>query len=280
MPILTLDVLILSALTLWFIWSNVSLQTSHFSVFSQKLPNAFDGFRIVHISDLHNISFGKDNQKLLARIQRAKPDLIAITGDLINSYRPDLAVALVFAKEAAKIAPCYYVTGNHESRISAYEQLRQGLLSAGFSVLENQTTEISHNGAAIQIVGITDPSFIKVHHPKIRSYAIVSDALTPLLPQDHQQYTLLLAHRPDLLQTYASFGIDLVLSGHAHGGQFRLPFIGSIFAPNQGFFPKYAFGLHQVGNTQMIVSRGLGNSSFPIRFCNRPELVVISLHNK
>ncbi len=281
MPItslLTVGVPTLAALTGWLIWGNVSLQTSHFSVFSSRLPSTFDGFRIVHISDLHNAVFGKHNQKLLARIKRAKPDIIAITGDLINSYRHDLEIALDFAQKVVQIAPCYYVTGNHESRISAYPQLKQGLIAAGVSVLANDVAEISHNGQTIQIVGITDPSFIKAADPKIRSRAIVSDALMPLLSQDSEQYTLLLAHRPDLFETYASFGVDLVLSGHAHGGQFRLPFIGSIFAPNQGFFPKYAFGLHHIGNAQMVVSRGLGNSSFPIRFCNRPEIPVLELH--
>ncbi len=272
--------ILFAALVLWLIWGNRSIQTSHVRICSPKLPSALDGLRVVHVSDLHNATFGRHNGALLTRIQRAQPDLIAITGDLINSYHPNLEAALSFAREAVKIAPCYFVTGNHEARIADYATLKQGLLAASVIVLENQAVCFSRGDTAIQIVGITDPAFLKSKNPKLRSYAIVSDALASLLAQENTPYTLLLAHRPDLLETYAGFGVDLVLSGHAHGGQFRLPFVGAVFAPNQGFFPKYAFGWHRMRDTQMVVSRGLGNSSFPVRVWNRPELVVVTLHHK
>lgn len=277
MHLMILGGILLCILTLWLIWGNRSIETSRVRICSPKLPPAFDGFRIVHVSDLHNAVFGQDNLALLARIERAQPDLIAITGDLINSYRPDLETALSFAREAAKIAPCYFVMGNHEARIADYPELKQGLLAAGVTVLENQSVPFTRQGEAIQITGITDPAFLKSKNPKLRSRAIVSDALTALPAQADTPYTLLLAHRPDLLETYAAFGVDLVLSGHAHGGQFRLPFVGAVFAPNQGLFPRYACGVHRIANTQMVVSRGLGNSSFPVRVCNRPELVVLTL---
>lgn len=274
----TAGILALLTLIVWAIWNNTALQTTHITVHSSKLPKAFDGFRIVQISDLHNAVFGKDNQKLLAQIKKAQPDLIVITGDLINSYHPDLDNALTFTGAACKLAPCYFVAGNHESRISGYAQFQQDLMDTGVIVLENKTAQISRDRQILHLIGITDPSFTACH-PARRSCTIVSEALTSLtLPNN--PYTILLAHRPDLFDTYASFGIDLTLSGHAHGGQFRLPFIGAIFAPNQGFFPKYTSGLYTNGTAQMVVSRGLGNSSFPFRICNRPELIILELRNK
>ena len=274
----TVGILALFMLIVWAIWNNTALQTTLITVHSSKIPKAFDEFRIVQISDLHNAAFGKDNQKLLAQIKKAQPDLIVITGDLINSYHPDLDAALTFAGAACKLTPCYFVSGNHESRISSYAQFQQRLMDAGVIVLENKTAEVSKDGQTLHLIGMTDPSFTACY-PTRHSRTIVSEALTSLtLPNN--PYTILLAHRPDLFDTYSSFGIDLTLSGHAHGGQFRLPFIGAIFAPNQGFFPKYTSGLYTNETAQMVVSRGLGNSSFPLRICNRPELMIIELHSK
>lgn len=259
----------------WMIWENTALETNHITVSSGRLPRAFDGFRIVHVSDLHNTVFGEHNQKLLACIRKTKPDMIAITGDLLDSYHTNLAAALEFAEEARRIAPCYYVPGNHESRIPKYPVFKKGLAARGVVVLEDRAMEIIYKGQTIHLVGLQDSSF-SPDYPAMRSHVIVSRALKPLIKPD--AYTLLLSHRPDLFDTYASFDVDLVLSGHAHGGQFRLPLVGAVFAPNQGLFPKYDAGLYGKERTQMVVSRGLGNSSFPIRVHNRPEIVVVTLH--
>lgn len=261
----------------WMVWENTALQTTQITVRSKRLPKAFDGFRIVQISDLHNTVFGEHNGKLMARIQKAQPDILVVTGDLLDSYHTDLAAALEFAEQARKIAPCYYVPGNHESRISAYPQFRDALMAKGITVLENRAVEIAYKGQTIRLIGLLDSSF-SLEYPAVRSHEIVSRALTPLTKQD--TYTLLLSHRPDLFDTYAAFDVDLVFSGHAHGGQLRLPFVGAVFAPNQGFFPKYDAGLYAKGRTQMVVSRGLGNSSFPIRVHNRPEIVVVTLRTE
>lgn len=263
-----------AALAGWMIWENTALETTHITVSSERLPRAFDGFRIVHVSDLHNTVFGEHNQKLLDRIRNAEPDIIAITGDLLDSYHTNLAAALEFAEEARRIAPCYYVPGNHESRISAYHQFKKGLTARGVVVLEDRAMEIIYKGQTIHLVGLIDSSF-SPEYPAVRSHVIISRALEHLVRPD--TYTLLLSHRPDLFDTYAAFDVDLVLSGHAHGGQIRLPFVGAVFAPNQGFFPKYDAGLYRKERTQMVVSRGLGNSSFPIRVHNRPEVIAITL---
>ena len=258
----------------WILWSNRALELNTYTVESVDLPNSFDGFRIAHVSDLHNAEFGDKNGKLLALLQEAQPDIIAITGDLIDSRRTNISVALKFAEEAVKIAPCYYVPGNHEARIAEYDVLRSGLEKLGVVVLQNENTTMEISGETITVAGVLDPSF-ETNYLLGDSETVMKDYLQSTVTED--AYTLLLSHRPELLQAYADYGIELVLSGHAHGGQFRLPLAGGLIAPNQGFFPEYDAGLFTQGNTNMIVSRGIGNSAFPFRFNNRPEVILVIL---
>ena len=267
--------LTLLLLIIWILWSNQALELNTISVSHPILPQTFDGFRIAHISDLHNTEMGKNNKRLLTMLQKADPDIIAITGDLIDSRRTNTAVSLAFVREAVKIAPCYYVPGNHESRIDAYPSFRADMEKAGVTVLENCTSEFTYDGSTITILGVADPCFHPNHATENNS-DIMDDILTDIpVPQD--TFTLLLSHRPELFEVYTKHRIGLVLSGHAHGGQVRLPWIGGILAPNQGFFPKYDSGLYTSGSTNLIVSRGIGNSAFPIRFHNRPEVILVEL---
>ena len=268
---------ILAALSLWIAWGNTALELNTYTVTSDKLPDAFEGYRIAHVSDLHNAEMGKDNEKLLAMLRNAAPDIIAISGDLVDSRNTDIDIALRFAQEAVKIAPCYYVTGNHEARISAYDQLKTGLEEAGVFVLENARVEIRRGGEAITVLGVEDPSF-QTDYLLGAADAVVSASLAKL-KTECDGFTVLLSHRPELFDTYVTAGMDLVLSGHAHGGQFRLPIIGGLVAPNQGMFPKYDAGLYTARNTNMIVSRGIGNSIVPFRFNNRPEIILIQLQS-
>ena len=268
---------ILAALSLWIAWGNTALELNTYTVTSDKLPDAFEGYRIAHVSDLHNAEMGKDNEKLLAMLRNAAPDIIAISGDLVDSRNTDIDIALRFAQEAVKIAPCYYVTGNHEARISAYDQLKTGLEEAGVFVLENARVEIRRGGEAITVLGVEDPSF-QTDYLLGAADAVISASLAKL-KTECDGFTVLLSHRPELFDTYVTAGMDLVLSGHAHGGQFRLPIIGGLVAPNQGMFPKYDAGLYTARNTNMIVSRGIGNSIVPFRFNNRPEIILIQLQS-
>ena len=265
---------LLLALAGWILWSNRALELNTCTVESLDLPNSFDGFRIAHVSDLHNAEFGDNNGKLLTMLQEAQPDIIAITGDLIDSRRTNISVALKFAEEAVKIAPCYYVPGNHEARIAEYDVLRSGLEKLGVAVLQNENTTMEISGEKITVAGVLDPSF-ETDYLLGDSETVMKDYLQSTVTED--AYTLLLSHRPELLQAYADYGIELVLSGHAHGGQFRLPLAGGLIAPNQGFFPEYDAGLFTKENTDMIVSRGIGNSAFPFRFNNPPEVILVIL---
>ena len=266
---------VLVPLVAWIAWGNTALELNTYTVSSAKLPQSFDGYRIAHVSDLHNAEMGKDNETLLTMLRDADPDIIAITGDLIDSRNTDIEVALQFVREAVKIAPCYYVTGNHEARVSEYGELKAGMEAAGVTVLEDVRTEISMEGETITLIGVNDPSY-QTDYLFGDSETVMNTKLEELHTEDGE-FTVLLSHRPELFDAYTDHGIDLVLSGHAHGGQFRLPFIGGLVAPNQGFFPEYDAGIYTEGNTNMFVSRGVGNSILPFRINNRPEVILIEL---
>ena len=267
---------VLLALAVWTVWSNTALELNTYTVSSEALPDAFDGYRIAHVSDLHNAEMGDGNEKLLAMLREAELDMIAITGDMIDSRNTDVEVALNFAEKAMQIAPCYYVTGNHEARVSEYDELKAGLEACGVIVLENEREQIEMSGEFITILGVDDPSF-NTDYLFGDSASVVSNTLAEISTED-DGFTVLLSHRPELFDTYVESGMNLVFSGHAHGGQFRLPLIGGLVGPNQGLFPKYAGGRYNYETGTMIVSRGLARESTPIpRIFNRPELVIIDI---
>ena len=261
---------------IWTIWGNTALMVNTVTVTAGRIPAAFSGFRIAQVSDLHNAEFGENNARLIGLLSESRPDIIVITGDLVDSGHTDIDIAVSFAEEADRIAPVYYVTGNHEARLSQYDRLRNGLEAAGVSMLEDRAVELERDGEKITLVGLSDPDFTVRGDVFGEVPAMVSTKLESLADTE-SSYAILLSHRPELFESYVGSDIDLVLSGHAHGGQFRLPFIGGLVAPNQGLFPKYDAGLYTDGSTQMVVSRGIGNSIIPVRFNNRPEIVIVEL---
>ncbi len=269
---------ILIALVIWIVWGNTALELNAYTISSSNLPESFDGYRIAHVSDLHNTEIGKGNEKLSTMLRDADPDMIAITGDLIDSRNTDIEIALQFVREAVKIAPCYYVTGNHEARVNEYGELKAGMEAAGVAVLEDVKTEISLEGETITLIGVNDPSF-QTDYLFGDSETVMNTKLEEL-HTENDGFTILLSHRPELFDTYVDQDVDLVLSGHAHGGQFRLPFIGGLVAPNQGLFPEFDAGIYTEDNTNMLVSRGVGNSILPFRINNRPEVILIELQAK
>ena len=276
--ILITAVIVLICLAIWTLWSNTALEITEYEIMSDRIPQVFDGFRIAQISDLHNAEFGEGNWKLIQMLSQTDPDIIVLTGDLIDSRQTDLDVALEFAWQAGKIARVYYVSGNHEARVPEYEDVKNGLVKAGVVILENQKVQITREGESITLMGIDDPSF-QESYLFGDAEGVAKQAISDL--QDASDgYTILLSHRPELFDTYVDSGVDLVFSGHAHGGQFRLPFVGGLVAPNQGVFPRYDAGQFTEENTAMLVSRGAGNSIIPVRFNNRPEIVVAQLKSQ
>lgn len=260
---------VILSLGVWVVTDNSRIVISDYTVKSDNLPKSFYSYRIAHVSDLHNAEFDRDNAKLLKVLQRCSPDIIAITGDIIDSKKTDVDVAILFVKEAMKIAPCYYVTGNHESNLAdeAYSEFENALIELGVVVLRNSAITIEVNEEKINMIGIDDPAFTG----EVPSAEFINE----LCQED--SFNVLLSHRPEYYNEYTVSDADLVLSGHAHGGQFRLPFVGGLIAPGQGLFPEYDSGIFKSNGTTMVVSRGLGNSIIPMRFNNPPEVVLIFL---
>ena len=261
--------LIIIILIPFCLYQNKHLVITTYTYESEKLGAELDGYRIVQISDLHNAEFGKENKKLLETIRSCSPDIIVITGDLVDSNHTNVERAVAFVKEAVKIAPVYYVTGNHEYWLdpSENEQMMQGILAAGAYDLDDEAVRIEKGDSSFLLVGLDDQH-------------LSDETLKNLLQEQKNELSIVLAHEPQYLQNYANAGAELVLTGHAHGGQIRLPFVGGIVAPDQGFLPEYTSGQYNSTDTEMIVSRGLGNSIIPVRLFNYPEVMCVELRCK
>ena len=273
--LLIMTALLLITFVVWVLWANTALELNSYTIRSAKIPEKFSGFRIAQVSDLHNAQMGKNNQKLIQMLHSANPDVIVITGDIVDVHKTDLDVALDFAAQAVSIAPCYYVTGNNEAYLEEYSQLEEGLSQIGVTALNDTAQSIKQNDAQILLIGVNDPAF-RTDYVHYYDEDVMRSALDAISCNE-DSFRLLLSHRPELFSIYEEYGFDLVLSGHVHGGQFRLPFIGGVYGPHQGFLPEFDAGLYSSNNTSMIVSRGIGNSRFPLRFNNRPEVILIEL---
>ena len=264
------------SLLLWMVWGNGTIEVSHFPITDEKIPEEFDQFKIAHISDLHSRNWGAT---LVDLIQKEEPDIIAITGDLIDSNTQDLHGVLDFIHQIRNFAPIYFVSGNHEAWSELYPTLEENLIESDVTILDNDTTVLTKSDEQILLAGLRDPAFYSENNILYEQNGILESTLQELT-NDFDGVKLLLSHRPELFDMYVQNEIDLVLSGHAHGGQIRIPLIDGLVAPDQGFFPTYTEGIYKENKTNMIVSRGLGNSIFPVRVNNRPELVIVTLESE
>lgn len=270
---------ILSILVPFLFWQNNNIDITRFNYINNKIPDKLSGMKIVHVSDLHNKNF---HGKLSKRIKRINPDFIFITGDLIDRRKTNVAMAVKFVNEIVTIAPVYYVSGNHEQLSENYKELKKELDNLHVIIIDNFYTKINIEGSEIGLLGIADPAI----NQNEKTYSIenneayMRNTLHELTHYIKTDFNMLLSHRPEHFEIYKEFNVDLVFSGHAHGGQIRIPFLGGILSPNQGFFPKYSEGMHREGVTSMVVSRGLGNSLFPFRIFNQPELIVVTLNKE
>jgi len=269
--------IIVVLLSYYLYFQNTELQVSSYDIVDNRIPKEFNEYKIVQVSDFHNTKSNKLTDDLVKEIKIQKPNIIVITGDLIDSNKTDVDVAISFIKRLKNIAPTYFITGNHEASISEYENLKEKLESEDVIVLENKTEVLEIADTKINLIGINDPNMFyqpyASDNEKIKSELIEAN-------YDKNNYSILLSHRPELFDTYVNNELDLVLTGHAHGGQIRIPLVGGLVSPNQGFFPKYTSGIFKEDNTSMIVSRGIGNSIIPFRVNNRPELVIVKLKTK
>jgi predicted MPP superfamily phosphohydrolase len=251
-----------------------SISTPEYTLPTSAL-SAESVIRIVLISDLHSTIFGKDQSILINKIKQQNPDLILLTGDILDDVVPMNGTQLLLAGISG-ISPIYYVTGNHEYRSRRIQELRDVLKSYGVIILSDEYIIIEIKENEIIVAGIEDPDKKLYETPDYAHNKIMETQFREL---DHlSAYKILLAHRPEKIKYYQKFAFDLILSGHTHGGQVRMPGIfNGLYAPHQGFFPKYAGGIYRYDNSVHIISRGLSISPILPRIFNPPELVVIIL---
>ena len=236
--------------------------------------------KIVQLSDLHSKPF----DKVLKKTQELNPDIICITGDYINDRCKNKEKMLNFGKELVKIAKVYYITGNHERRLENFESILQELSDIGFIVLLNRVSVFNDKGFNVSILGLDENQADFDDYKARKNGTFVYKDMSPYFAEleKNSGFKIVLSHFPENFENvkemnYSQYDFDLQLSGHAHGGQFCLPFIGPVFSPGQGLFPKYAKGSFG-DRPKLIVSRGLGNAEFPFRLFNHPEINVININ--
>ena len=250
--------------------SSYHLQLTEYTIFSPKLPESFDGCKVVQLSDLHGMRFGAENRRLVELVRQQEPDIIVLTGDIAGKDGAlDNVEPLLSGIEG--LAPTYYVNGNHEWADGCVEEIEALMKSHGVTCLSNEITLLYRGEDSIAIVGAEDPNgradMIKPWGLSLRLGELYSD-----------HFSLWLAHRNDYIQMYSDIGTDLILCGHGHGGIVRLPFVGGLLNVNRSFGAEYESGVYSTPHFQMVVSRGLGNSIPVPRLFNRPELVAVTLH--
>lgn len=237
--ILIIAILIIAAILFCF-WQNNSIVVSKYNYKNDNIPNAFNGVKILQVSDLHNKEFGENHKSIINKIKEISPDIILITGDLIDRRRYDLESASRFIDEIVKIAPVYYVSGNHEAWSGKYEEIKKLLIDKKVKVLDNDMIVYKRDKESIKIIGARDPAFLNSKYSDEINTSEIKSCLSSLT--DDKEFKILLSHRPELMELYKKYNMDLVFSGHTHGGQIRLPFIGGVVVPNQGFFLNMTLG--------------------------------------
>ena len=249
--------------------SRFNIQVSQYELEFDTLPAEFEGFRIALVSDLHGWSFGEDNERLVTKLKKAQPDLIAITGDMVSKAE-DFEAVEDLLDGIFGLAPIYYVNGNHEWGGGWTKRIEALMQEHGAKCLSNGYESFEHKGGRIIICGVEDRNG--------RADMIKPPALAEKLREEYpEEFVLWLCHRNDSLIYYPSLPVDLVLSGHAHGGIIRLPLVGGLLDVRGKFGAEYEKGVYNEGGLTQLVSRGLGNSVFIPRFLNRPELPIITL---
>lgn len=268
-------VIIIIVFLLIFILSNIFITTTEITVKSEKLPEGFQGFKILHLSDLHLKKFGYNYKRLIDKINAEKFDVVVFTGDLISRTEVDTSGKLFLMKELLKKAPVYFIYGNHEvENPKTTEEMCNQLVKIGVRILDNQTIPIFKNGDTINISGLTiDKQFYKNIDKTYKNLPIPDLRYINYRIGGKSNFTVLLAHTPFPFNSYAQWGADLTLCGHVHGGVVRLPLVKGVLSPERRFFPKFSAGLYKKGNSQMIVNRGLGKP----RLFNNSEIIIITL---
>ena len=271
----TLKIIISSVLTIavvtaiYGLYCSNTLEIRHYTINSDKVNSQV---RFVFISDLHCKEYGDKNSDLVAKIKEQNPDFIAVGGDMVNKYSADDHVMRELLPQLAEIAPTYCVLGNHELTLKDEIDFKNDIDSTGAKLLDNESVTLNINSEKILLGGLSDFPYYK---DNINEKLFWEDFKAT--PKDC--YTILLHHQPEYLNgTVDGAKIDLIMCGHTHGGAVQIPFVGGVFAPNQGFFPKYDKGEFEINGIKMIVSAGLGDAYPILRLNNCPEISVVEIN--
>ena len=261
-----------------------TFKVTHYEISSAKFNKNMKEKKIIMISDLHNCVYGKENKKLLTAVKNEHPDYIFVAGDvLIGDLESTLDIAEDFMKKAQKTAQVYYANGNHEQRMKElkekyngkYEKYKKELEENGIIFLENETVSLNWDGVKTDLTGLEIP--LNYYTRFARKKLQLEEMEERIGKKDPNAYTVLFAHNPTHIETYADWKADLVLAGHLHGGVVRIPFSRGVITPQAVLFPKYSGGIYKVGDTTMVVSKGLGTHTIKVRLFNQCELVVLHM---
>lgn len=258
---------------------NTLVEVSKYEIKSNKIPKEFNKYKIVQLSDFHSYGFKRDNLKLIDKIYEEAPDIIVITGDMVNKYDKKFEKFLNIAEILSKKYKIYFIVGNHEIRLNKkdLEYILNKLKGFGIKILKDEKITIARKNGHINIYGLNIPlSYYKIINRPANVGEVVSKVLKGC---KEEEFNILLAHNPLFFEEYSKHNIDLTLSGHVHGGMIRLPLIGAILSPERKFFPKYSGGIYEINNKKLVVSRGLGHSKRGIRLFNKRDLVSITLYS-
>ncbi|WP_130807747.1 metallophosphoesterase [Senegalia massiliensis] len=264
-----ISIIIVLLLIVFLYTQNNFIKVTKLKVNIRKDLGIFNGLKILHLSDLHNKSFGKNQNKIMKKIKSLNPDIIFFTGDLIDSRRDGIENGVALLKECSSVASVYYITGNHEERSEKSLSLYEELNKLNVNILNDNNDILIKGEYKLNIIGVRDKTISKGKSELISKLENIN--------MEKSDINILLAHRPSYIEHYTTQNFDLVFSGHAHGGQIRVPLIGGLLAPDQGILPQYDSGLYKIDKTNLIVSRGLGNSLFPQRLFNIPQIILITL---
>lgn len=258
---------------------NTLVEVSKYEIKSNKIPKEFNKYKIVQLSDFHSYGFKRDNLKWIEKIYEEAPDIIVITGDMVNKYDKKFEKFLNIAEILSKKYKIYFIIGNHEIRLKKkdLEYILNKLKGFGIKILKDEKITIARKNGHINIYGLHIPlSYYKIINRPANVGEVVSKVLKVC---KEEEFNILLAHNPLFFEEYSKHNIDLTLSGHVHGGMIRLPIIGAILSPERKFFPKYSGGIYEINNKKLVVSRGLGHSKRGIRLFNKRDLVSITLYS-
>ena len=262
------------------------IDVTKYTISNEKIPEEFNGFKIVQLSDFHSQGYRDTTEKLISKVKDINPDIIVMTGDMVSWDMEDIEEVKILIKSLVEVYPIYYIDGNHEhlaeiSRPGRYVAFNEFMQELGVTTIKNDYVEIYKGNKSINLYGINLP-LDGATGLYVNRFQLEENYVEKTLSEaDKEKFNILLAHTPTFIKQYSQWGADLVLSGHMHGGIVRIPFTNiGLLSPGRTIFPRYAAGKFKVNDTTMIVNRGIGTSSFKLRLFNNPEITVLTLKSK